>query len=112
MSWQRGRRRHTLNATRFIAALCAEYTAADLSRLCGVSDRTVRRWRDGVDHPSPESLHRLIDSLFPLNRASGPIYSPEMALDGNTWVGGVGQYTVRAARGESLTEEEGESCLD
>ena len=36
---------------------------------------------------------------------SGPIYSPEMAIDGATRVGGVGEYTIRAARGEMECDE-------
>jgi len=102
--WTRGQRRNDCDASRFVRALCEEYSARELSRLCGVSDRTVRRWRDGTDWPCVEQMERLVDALF---RPSGslPIYSPDMAIDGNTRVGGVGEYTVRAARGERIEEQ-------
>jgi len=47
---------------------------------------------------------RLVDRLFPQSEGSGPIYSQDMAIDGNTRVGGVGEYTIRAARGETMTD--------
>lgn len=100
MSWERGKRRHELDAARFVGALCREFSARDLGRLCGVSDRTVRRWRDGTDWPTADVLTRLVDRLFPQSEGSGPISSPDMAIDGWTRVGGVGEYSVRAARGE------------
>jgi len=105
MAWTRGHRRHDTDATRFVTALCREFSARELGRLCGVSDRTVRRWRGGTDWPTAEALTRLVDRLFPLSDGSGPIYSPDMAIDANTRVGGVGQYTIRAARGEMMVDD-------
>ena len=107
MPWPRGKRRHQTDAARFIAALCREFSARELGRLCGVSDRTVRRWATGEDWIERADLDRLIDALFPASVDGGPIYSPELAIDGNTRVGGVGEYTIRAARGdlEYLSEE-------
>lgn len=100
MTWQAGKRRHEMDAARFVTALCREFSARELGRLCGVSDRTVRRWRDGTDWPTADMLTRLVDRLFPQSDGSGPIYSPETAIDGNTRVGGVGEYSLRSARGE------------
>lgn len=105
MVWQRGKRRHEMDATRFVATLCREFSARELGRLCGVSDRTVRRWRDGTDWPTADVLTRLVDRLFPQSEGSGPIYSPDIAIDGATRVGGVGEHTIRAARGEMMTDE-------
>jgi len=99
MVWQRGKRRHEVDATRFVAALCREFSARELGRLCGVSDRTVRRWAAGVDWPDRAAVDRLVDALFPQSRGSLPIYDPGMALDGNSRVCGVGEYTLRSARG-------------
>ncbi len=104
MAWLAGKRRHTTDGRRFVTALCLEFSARELGRLCGVSDRTVRRWRDGTDWPTADVLTRLVDRLFPQSDGSGPVYSPEMAIDGNTRVGGVGEYTIRAARGETMTD--------
>jgi len=100
MTWPRGQRRHDTDAARFVAALCREFSARELGRLCGVSDRTVRRWRNGTDWPTADVLTRLVDRLFPLSDGSGPVYSPDMAIDGWTRVGGCGEYSVRAARGD------------
>jgi len=100
MVWERGKRRHEMDAARFVAALCREFSARELGRLCGVSDRTVRRWARGEDWPEAASLHRLIDGLFPASSCAAPVYDPDMAVDGNTRVGGVGEYSIRAAQGD------------
>jgi len=105
MAWQRGNRRNNCDARRFVAALCGEFSCRELARLCGVSDRTVRRWRDGTDWPDQQTIEHLVDRLFPL-RGGGPMYQPDMAIDGNTRVGGVGDYTLRAARGLQIHEGE------
>lgn len=100
MVWTRGKRRHQIDAARFIAALCREFSACELGRLCGVSDRTIRRWARGEDWPEAASLHRLIDVLFPASSCAAPVYDADMAIDGCTRVGGVGEYTIRAAQGD------------
>jgi hypothetical protein len=101
MVWPRGKRRHDCDASRFVAALCREFSAYELGRLCGVSDRTVRRWASGEDWPTAEALHRLVDALLPQSAGWVPVYSPEMAIDGGTRVGGVGEFTRRAAQGDT-----------
>jgi transcriptional regulator with XRE-family HTH domain len=106
MSWLLHRRRNTIDAARFIGALIREFGSRDLARRCGVSDRTIRRWASGIDWPARESLEKLIDSVAPAKGGSLPLYSPDMAIDGNTRVAGVGDYTIRAARGEPCYEEE------
>jgi transcriptional regulator with XRE-family HTH domain len=98
--WPHGQRRHSTDAARLVAALVSEFGAAPLAGRCGVSDRTIRRWASGEDWPEADSLHRLIDSLYPQGAGWCPVYSPDMAIDGNTRVGGVGEYTRRAARGD------------
>ena len=63
----------------------------------------------GEDWCSMDAVYRILEATvykqFPLNRASVPIYSDKMAIDGNTRVGGVGDYTLRAASGQYLPAE-------
>lgn len=107
MAWVRGHRRHDADATKFVSALCLQFSARKLARLCGVSDRTVRRWRDGEDWPTADVLHQLIDRLFPPQRSRGeaPPYPTDMAIDGHTRVVGVGEYTIRSAKGVYYDDE-------
>jgi hypothetical protein len=105
MAWPAGKHRHSTDAARFVRALLAEFSFRELARLCGVSPRTIQRWASGEDWPTAEAMHRLVDRLFPLSAGAGPIYSPQMALDGHTRVGGVGQYTIEAARGCAMRPE-------
>jgi hypothetical protein len=98
--YPRGQRRHDSDAARMIRGLLTEFSARELARRCGVSDRTIRRWASGEDWPAAERLHRLVDSICPQSAGWCPVYSPDMAIDGNTRVGGVGEYTRRAARGD------------
>jgi transcriptional regulator with XRE-family HTH domain len=93
----RTRRHNACDAARFLRSVGRVYSRRHIARLLGVSDRTVRRWEAGVDWPTVASLLKLIDLLFPPLGAL-PLYDPAMALDGNTRVGGVGEYTIRAAR--------------
>jgi hypothetical protein len=69
----------------------------------------VRRWAAGEDWPTAEAIARLVDVLFPQSVGSVPIYSPEMAIDGGTRVGGVGEFSRRAAQGD--TDYVGESII-
>ena len=110
MSWPRHTRRHTIDCTRFIRALLTEFSARELARCCGVSDRTVRRWAAGTDWPARVSLDRLVESICPRAGGSLPLYSPDMAIDGDTRVGGVGDYTRRAAQGLPCYEEDYACC--
>lgn len=107
--WIQGRRRRNTNPAKFMRALVEAFSAREIARLVGVSDRTVRRWASGEDWCDFEVLPRLIDLLF-VDSGSLPIYHPDMAIDGNTRVVGVGEYSVRAARG--LATEEDFVCLD
>lgn len=103
--WPRGIRRHATDATRFIRALVAEFGATDLGRRAGVNTRTVYRWRDGDDWPSAERLAAIVESICPPS-GSLPLYSAGMAIDGGTRVAGVGEYSIRAARGEPCHTED------
>jgi hypothetical protein len=97
--WPAGKRRNAINAHRFIAALLHEFSARDVARMAGVSDRTIRRWAIGEDWATEDSCHKIVAALFSSEpQGSLPIYSPDMALDGNTRCGGVGEYTLRSAR--------------
>ena len=98
--WPRGRRRNTVDAVRFFRAVVDEFGAREIGRRCGVADRTVRRWAAGEDWPTPAVLHRLIDSLCPQSTGAMPVYDSSMALDGNTRTGGVGEFSIRAARAD------------
>lgn len=100
MSWPRGRRRADTPCAAFVARLIDELGVRELARRCGVCDRTVRRWRDGERWTTGERLSRLCDVIWPQSVGSAPIYSPGMAIDGHTRVGGVGEYSRRAARGD------------
>lgn len=102
--WPRGKRRNATDATRFVRALVAEYGATDIGRRAKVNTRTVYRWAHGDDWPRLETLQILADSICP-DAGALPIYSPTMAIDGETRVGGVGEYSIRAARGEPCHEE-------
>jgi len=96
--WPSNRRRNDCpDAAEFIRRAGA---ARHIGRLLGVSDRTVRRWASGEDHPPLDQICRLVDLLWPLSTGSVPVYSSEMGIDGNTRVGGVGEYSLRAARGD------------
>jgi len=110
MAWKRNHRRNSTDAARFIAALVAEFGARDLARRCGVSDRTIRRWAAGIDWPRRQALEKLIDSVFPYKGGSLPLYSQEMAIDGWSRLGGVGEYSIMAARGEAMHEVEDCPC--
>lgn len=97
--WTRGRRRNQCDAAALISGLVTKYGARGLARLAGVSDRTVRRWASGEDWPPFERLVELLDRLWPQGRHALPIYRPDMALDGRSRVGGVGDYSIRSAQG-------------
>lgn len=61
--WRRGRRRHTEQTD--IIGLLRDVIAMGVSvRRCaawlGVSDRTLRRWLAGEDHPDPRTVARAI----------------------------------------------------
>jgi transcriptional regulator with XRE-family HTH domain len=76
------------------------YAMEEIARHLGVSLRAVWAWRRGEYQPSVEHLERLIELMLPIGRGALPIYSPNMAIDCNTRVGGVGQYTIESAYGE------------
>lgn len=98
--WIKGIRRRNCDASQFITALRREYTATHLAKLAGVCDRTIRRWASGEDWCDTEALIRLVDKLLP-DVGRGPIYSPDMAIDGDTRLGGVGEFSIQSAKGES-----------
>lgn len=100
MAWPLGKRRGITATQRFFSALVAEFGAREIARRCGVSDRAVRRWTNGEDCPRTiEPLQRLIDSIAPQSAGWMPVSGAESLYSGNTRVGGVGEYTIRAARG-------------
>lgn len=104
--WKKGKRRATIDPSIFIRNLLSLHSARHLATVGGVSDRTIRRWSLGEDWCEEDRIQRLIDGLFPVNVGSCPIYSPDMAIDGHTRLVGVGQFSRRAARGESIREED------
>jgi hypothetical protein len=93
--------RRSVDAHRFVRCLLAEFSLSELARLCGVSVSTIHRWKEGTSWPTAGALHRLVDALLPQSAGWIPIYSPEMAIDGGTRVGGVGEFTRRAAQGDT-----------
>ncbi len=109
--WIKGKRRNKTDASKFIKCLIKEFGARPLSKKIGVSDRTVRRWASGEDWPDIKLIHKLVDLIFNDNQGSLPLYSNDMAIDGNTRIGGVGEFTLKASKGdteyikESMNEE-------
>lgn len=101
--WPRGRPRQPCSdAARFFASVIAERGIAATSRAAGSDMRTVRRWATGQRRCGYGPIERVADWIAPLGAGWTPIYSPGMAIDGNTRVGGVGDYTLRAARGDRI----------
>lgn len=60
--WPRGKHRHPQSGADIASrALDAGWSVRGLAERIGVSDRTIRRWRDDEDWPGPE--HRRVLSL-------------------------------------------------
>lgn len=95
--------------TEFIRRLLAEMPISAISRATGIDRKTLWRWSAGHRRPTQAMVERVIDAVLP-QRGSGPIYTPDMAIDGDTWVGGVGEYSLRAASGKMIELEE--PCSD
>ena len=97
MSWPKGRRRAECDAREFITRLSGEVSLRKIAAAAGVTDRTVRRWRDGERFAPVESLTALIDRLWP------GVWSRQSRMIGDigpgTWVAGVGEHTRRSAKG-------------
>lgn len=91
--------------TEFIRRLLAEMSIGAISRATGIDRKTLWRWSAGNRRPTQAMVERVIDAVMPQQRYSGPIYSPDMAIDGDTWVGGVGEYSLRAACGNMIELE-------
>lgn len=102
--WPKHKRRKQIDGREFVRAMAADVGGMrPLARQLGVSDRTVRRWATGEDWIDEDTATALAD-LVPANDGSLPVYSPDMAIDGETRVGGVSEYSRRTARGRK-------SCL-
>lgn len=98
--WPHGKRRNlTGDCSSLISGLSSERSFAALACAAGVDEKTVRRWASGKNHPPLATLLHMIDIILPVGGGWLPIYDPLMAIDGGTRVGGVGEYTVRSARG-------------
>lgn len=97
--WPRGKRRMSINPEVWIVSCLQTRTIKELATSLKVSDRTVRRWRDGVNWMSLSHAIQLTEILVGKDIGSLPLYSPSMAIDGNTRVLGVGDYSRRSARG-------------
>ena len=92
--WLAGKRRKQCDGSKFISALCREYGARHIAKIVGVNNRTVRRWATGEDWVDYDRFIDLIERLFPLTYGAVPRYSTDMAIDGNTRVLGVGEYSI------------------
>jgi hypothetical protein len=100
-------RKATVPASEFIRALASEQrTYRDLAQAAGVSVSVIHDWASGRCQADPAKLQRLVDGLLPMSAGSLPVYSPEMAIDGGTRVGGVSEYTIYQARGGQWTDED------
>lgn len=102
--WPRGKSRSDVDrsvAVPFVAALISAsgMSLAALARRSGVSRKTIWSWMTGRKVPTLASLVRLIDAALPMHRGWMPLYGPDMAIDGHTRAGGVGEYSRMAARG-------------
>lgn len=96
--WPKGKRRAECDATEFMRRLLDGHTAVDISRRTGIDRTTISRWKTGKVKPTLAMIERVIDAILPANRGWVPIYRNDMAIDGNTRVVGVGEYSIRAAR--------------
>ena len=100
MAWPKGKRRGLLIAE-FARAVCALSSIRSTARAIGISERQLRRIVAGKHACSHKVAVRLAEyALRGLRSGALPLYDPDMALDGNTRVGGVSEYSIRAARGD------------
>lgn len=98
--WTRGRRRNDCDASAFVRRAIEASSARAVARMAGCSARTVARWASGEDWPRLDAVQAIADALCREDRGSLPIYSPDLAIDGGTRVGGVGDFTLRMAQGQ------------
>jgi hypothetical protein len=112
MGWRKGHRRSTAGVCGdFVAGLVREsgLTTGRLATACGLDRGTLARWISGRAAPTQDLLEVVIDRVLPLGRHGLPIYRADMALDAHSRVGGVSEYTLRAAAGDACCGEgEGE----
>jgi len=99
MAWKAGERRREIAAADFVSSCLKLITAVQAAKACGVSSRTIRRWKSGEDFASLKAMEALADCMCVDRQCSVPIYRPSMCIDGNTRVLGVGDYSLRSARG-------------
>lgn len=98
--WPAGKSRHAdgIDASQFFAALSREVPLARIAAIMHVSEKSVRRWRDGQRKVSQSAVELLIDRLWP------GVWSRQARLHGDGDVGpdtrtaGVGEYTRRSAQ--------------
>ena len=96
--WLKGRPRQELAAEAFWRNLVAAHGLRGAAKMAAVSPRTVWRWMHGA-RTSRASFERVADAIAPQSEGALPLYAERMALDGDTRVGGVGDYTRHSARG-------------
>lgn len=104
--WTKGKHRAECDASEFVANLLQSHSARKIARLGKCSDRFIRRIAIGEQWCRVSLLEEIVDQLLPLGESKLPIYLPDIAIDGNTRVGGVGQYTLDAARGIPMRKED------
>lgn len=104
MGWTKGKSRNNSSCTIqelqvFIKSLEKNHSMAKLSILLGMDKKTLWKWKHRKCRPSDEILYKLIEIMFPLNKGALPIYKVDMAIDGDTRVGGVSEYSSRISKG-------------
>lgn len=97
--WTKGKRRKGVDCAHFIRNLSNDHSVRKMAVLAGVNEKTIRRYIEGKNYSDVTTLYKIIDGIFPLNEHSSLFYSSDMVLDGNTRVGGVGEFTLKSARG-------------
>lgn len=97
--WTKGRPRQECDGSRFFSGCIAERGLRPMARACEVDPRTIMRWANGTDRCPCIAIEAALEALVSMQAGWMPTIDTDMAIDGNTRVGGVGEYTIRSARG-------------
>ena len=101
MTWKKGKRRQQLDLRAFASAVASLSSISAAARAVGISERQMRRIISGEHWCSLEVAERLAEfALSTIRSHALPRYDTDMAIDGYTRVGGVSEYSIRAARGD------------
>lgn len=97
MGWVKGKRRNGTLGGNWLRLIPTKL----LQKWTGKSERAVRRWQSGKHFPKDEIVEKIIKNIIPMSTAALPIVG-DYPLCGNTRVLGVGEYSIRSAKGVFL----------